>query len=65
MIVKELRKQRGITQEELCNMLQVSQSTLSGWENEKHEPTISQLIALGNFFECSIDYLVGRSDERK
>ena len=65
MIIKEFRKQRGITQEELCNMLQVSQPTLSGWENEKHEPTISQLIALADLFDVSIDYLVGRSDERK
>ena len=56
--IKELRLQKGITQEQLAQHLNVAKSTIGMWENEKREPDVSTLIKLSNYFHCSIDQLV-------
>ena len=61
--LKELREQLGKEQNELSKFLNVSQSAISGWERERTQPPIEILIALADYFECSIDYLVDRSNE--
>ncbi len=43
--------------------MNVSQGTYNNWENENTQPSIEQLIALADFFEVSVDYLVGRTDD--
>ena len=62
-ILKELRKNRGLTQKELSERLKIGQATIAGYENGSREPHIYSLIAYANFFECSVDYLLGREDD--
>ncbi len=62
-ILKELRKSRGLTQIELATHLGIGQATIAGYENGSREPHIQSLILYANFFECTIDYLVGREDD--
>ena len=56
----ELRKERGVGQVELARAIGVSKGIVSLWENGKREPTLSNLLALSDFFQVSLDYLVGR-----
>ncbi len=58
--IKELRKQKKITQKELANYLQIADSTLSYWEQGKYEPDNDSLKILADYFKVSIDYLLGR-----
>ena len=57
--LKELRKLKNITQQELASMLGVTQATLSGWETEKYEIDNSSLLKCANIFDVSVDYLLG------
>jgi transcriptional regulator with XRE-family HTH domain len=57
--LKELRIEKGIGQIELAKAVNVSKGIISLWENGLREPKLSNLITLANFFEVSIDYLVG------
>lgn len=57
--LKELRQEKGIGQVELSERLNMSKGIISLWENGLREPTMSSLIALAQYFEVSIDYLVG------
>lgn len=57
--LKELRTEREIGQVELATKIGVSKGTISLWENNLREPTLSNLIALSNFFHVTIDYLAG------
>ncbi len=59
----ELRRGRGLSQREVAREFNVSQSTYNNWENANTQPSIEQLIGLARFFEVSVDYLVGNSDE--
>lgn len=60
--LQELRKQKGITQEELAEMLFVSRSAISKWESGGGYPNIDSLKALSNFYSITIDELLS-SDE--
>ena len=62
-ILKELRKSRNLTQFQLSQILKIGQATIAGYENGSREPHINSLIAYANFFECSVDYLLGREDD--
>lgn len=53
-----LRKKKGITQEELAEILQVSRQSVSRWEKDVAFPETDKLIKLGKMFECSIDFLL-------
>ena len=59
----ELRRERGLSQREVAREFNVSQSTYNNWENSNTQPSIEQLIGLARFFEVSVDYLGGNSDE--
>ncbi len=60
--IRLLRKKSNIRQIELCKKLDITQSALSGWENEKFEPDISSLKKMSDIFGVSIDYLLGHSE---
>ena len=53
--LKYLRKEKNIGQNELARLLNLSNASISYWENCKQEPTISALYKLAQFFEVSID----------
>ena len=61
--LRELREEKGIGQKELGKLFNVAQNTISNWENGTREPDTKTLMKLAEFFECSVDYLVGRTDE--
>lgn len=60
--LRDLRKSKGITQQQLATVLSVTQATLSGWETEKFQIDTENLINCANYFNVSIDYLLGNSD---
>lgn len=60
--LKELRQEKQIGQVELSKCLNVSKGIISLWENGLREPSMSSLIVLAEYFDVSIDYLVGLKD---
>lgn len=56
--LQELRKRRGITQEELAENLYVSRTAISKWESGKGYPSIDSLKAIANYFSVTIDDLL-------
>lgn len=61
MRLKELRKGKCLNQNELALKLNVSQETISVWENGDYEPSIAQLMKLADIFNVTVDYLIGRN----
>lgn len=60
----QLRKQKGLSQEELANRLNVSRQTISKWEVGDSTPDMEKLVAISDLFEVSLDKLVmGKEDE--
>ena len=60
--IKELRKTRSMTQEQLAEYLNVSPQAVSKWENETAYPDITLIPRIAAFFEVSTDYLFGIND---
>ena len=60
--IKELRKEKGINQQKLAMELNITQAGISKYELGKAEPDISMLIHLADYFDVSVDYLIGRTD---
>lgn len=58
--LKGLRKAKGIGQTELAEVLNVSAKSVSHWETGYTEPSVSQLISLADYFDVSLDELLGR-----
>lgn len=56
-----LRKERGLTQEEIANELNVSRQTISNWETGSAQPTIDKAIELANLYDVSMDELIGKN----
>lgn len=57
-ILKEERKARGLTQQQAAEIFNVTRQTISNWENEKNYPDIPTLVALSDYYEVSLDYLM-------
>lgn len=60
MKLKDIRKQRNLTQKQVADYLQTSQQAYNYYENEKYEPSIDMLIKLADLYNTSIDFIVGR-----
>lgn len=60
--VKQLRKQKHLTGEQLGNILGITKTGISYWENGKSVPDNEMLLKLADFFDVSIDYLLGNTD---
>jgi len=58
--LKELRQEMGLTQAELAKEAGLRQSHISSWESGLRMPLPDGLLKLSNYFNCSIDYLLGR-----
>lgn len=58
--LKMLRESRGISQEELANVLMISASAVGMYEQGRREPDHDKLRTLADYFSVSIDYLLGR-----
>lgn len=56
--ILNLRKQKGISQEELANIIGVSRQSVSKWESEQSTPDIEKIILLSEFFGVTTDYIL-------
>ncbi|WP_297872059.1 helix-turn-helix domain-containing protein [uncultured Oscillibacter sp.] len=61
--LKELRTSRRLYQRELAELLGISIRGYQCYETGEHEPGVKKLIALADYYNVSIDYLVGRTDD--
>ncbi|MDR9866431.1 helix-turn-helix transcriptional regulator [Lactococcus cremoris] len=57
--LKTLRKINGLTQKELAEKLKIKQNSYRDWENGKSEPNIEMLVRIADYFDVSLDYLMG------
>ena len=62
MRLKEIRKKKGITQLKLAMDLGMNQNSISRYETGEHEADYRTLIALADYFNVSIDYLLERTE---
>ena len=65
MRLKELRKKKGISQLRLASDLNTTQNTVSRYETGEREPGIDELIKIADYFNVSVDYLIGRTENPK
>lgn len=63
MRLKEIRRQRNITQLKLALDLNISQNTISRYETGEREADYDTLIRIADYFGVSIDYLLERTDD--
>ena len=59
--IKELRREYGMSQKELAELIKVDRSTVVGWETKGRMPDVMLLINVANVFGVSLDSLVGRN----
>lgn len=65
MRLKELRRQKRVTQLKLALDLNMNQNSISRYESGEREADYATLIAFADYFDVSIDYLLGRTDNPK
>ncbi len=65
MRLKDLREDSDLTQSTVADYLHIKQNTYSQYENEKRQIPLELLIALANYYDTSLDYLVGLTDVKK
>lgn len=58
-----LRKSHNLTQKQLASELGLSEVGIQNYEGNRRKPAYDVLIALADYFDVSLDYLVGRSDD--
>lgn len=58
----ELRKERNLSQAQLAVLIDSSASIICYWETDRSEPSAPNLVKLADFFDVSVDYLLGRTD---
>ena len=61
--LRELRKERGLSQRALAQLLHISQSTYSRYEHGQRAPSIKTVYTLARLYHVSVDYLAGITDE--
>ena len=62
--LKELVKEKGLEQQEAANQMNIKVPTFNGYVSNKREPSIDRLKQLAEYFNVSVDYLVGYSEIR-
>ena len=60
--LKELREEKGLTQKQLSNELNINSVTYLHYEKEQREPPLSLLADIAKFYNVSVDYLLGLED---
>lgn len=61
--LKKCRKQEGVTQKELADILGLNQNTIASYETGRRNPSISVLEDIADLLNVSTDYLLGRDDK--
>ncbi len=62
MRLKDLREDNDVKQKELAEYLNIKQNTYSQYENGKREIPLEMLWKLADFYNTSVDYIIGRTD---
>ncbi len=62
--LRELRRERGLKQDELAKEFGIAQQTISNYEKRIREPDITTLKKMADFFDVSLDFLLGITDIR-
>lgn len=57
--LKELRTEKGVTQIQIAKIVNMSKMAIYHWEKGNSEPSIEQLKILANYFDVTVDYLIG------
>lgn len=60
--IKELRKEKGLTQKKLAQLLNKSETGFASWEQGLSEPSINDIRLMCKIFDVSADYLLGLED---
>ena len=63
--LKKLREKAGISQKHLAESIGVSQQSINKYENHNIEPDIDTMIRIADYFNTSVDYLIGHTDLRR
>ncbi|GET06785.1 XRE family transcriptional regulator [Ligilactobacillus agilis] len=63
--IRDLRKEKRVSQTELAKIVGVSQTTVTAWETGKAEPSSSAVSNLADYFNVTTDYLLGRPEKKK
>ncbi|SCI82369.1 HTH-type transcriptional regulator immR [uncultured Clostridium sp.] len=63
-ILREERLNLGLNQVEFAKIFNVTKQTVSNWENGNRNPDSATLSKLADYFGVTVDYLLGRTDER-
>lgn len=61
--LKTIRKSKGVTQKQLAQAVGASERGIQSYEIGERKPAFDQLLALADYFDVSLDYLCGRSDD--
>lgn len=62
--LKDLRKSKKVTQDEVAKVLKITRGAYSHFENNRNEPSLDLLNKLADYFDVTSDYLQGRTDEK-
>ncbi len=60
--LKDLREEKGVSQQQLANALNISQGSVGNWESGIREPNFETVKKIADYFGVSTDYLLGRED---
>lgn len=61
--IKQLRRQKGLTQKRVADSLGIGQTTIANYENGTRFPDLDKLSEIADLYEVTVDYLLGRSEE--
>ena len=60
--LKTVRLMKNLTMVDIANALGISKQSVHEWQTKQSTPSVDKLLALADYFDVSLDYLVGRSD---
>lgn len=63
-VLKLLREEKDLTQDDLARILNVKRQTYSAWERNVSSPGIDTVVFLANFYEVSTDFMLGKTSIR-
>lgn len=61
--ILKIAKQNHLNNQQMCKLLNTNPNKIYDWKIGKSKPSAEDLYILADYFDCSVDYLLGRSDE--
>ncbi|WP_297520451.1 helix-turn-helix domain-containing protein [uncultured Clostridium sp.] len=63
-IIKNLRESKSLSQKELGDIFKISASTIGMWEQNRRNPDKDMLVKIADYFDVTVDYLLGRTSNK-